>query len=257
MSLLLPENRLLATLPQADFDRLAALMTDVTFGHKDVLYRAGGAIDAVYFPRSGALSAVVGMADGAAVEVGFIGREGVTGMAAAFGATRSHEQVFCQLAPCACRTMPAGAFAAEVAAGGPLRDAVCGYLRGVLTAAAQMTACNALHPADARCARWLLMCRDRAGADAFPLTHEVLATMLGVRRATVTEQAGLLQKAGIIAYKHGVVTVLERGRLAAAACECYAVIRDDPAPPPRPSRAGTVARSDAGSLFARAFVSHP
>ena len=122
--------------------------------------------------------------------------------------------------------MPAAEFVAEVAKGGALRAVVYRYVRGALVASARLTACNCLHSADERLARWLLMCHDRAAADEFALTHELLALMLGVRRATVTVTAGTLQSAGIIAYRHGRVTVLDRTRLEESACECYAVVRD-------------------------------
>ncbi len=233
MSTLLPENRLLAALPPPEFARLTARMTDVTFDLKGLAYRAGGPVEYVYFPRSGMMSSVVVMADGGCAEVGAIGREGMLGASVALGADRSAEQVFCQMAPCACRKMPAATFAAEVKRGGPLRDVVFGYLRAALVASARQTACNCLHSVDERCARWLLQCRDRAGADEFALTHEFLAVMLGVRRATVTVTAGSLASAGRITYRHGKVKVLDRAGLEAAACECYAVLRDafaDPTP---------------------------
>ncbi len=221
-----PENRLLAALPPPDFTRLTARMTEVTFDLKDVAYRAGGPMEYVYFPRCGMMSAVVTMTDGATAEVAAVGREGMLGASTFLGADRSAEEVFCQIAPCACRKMPAAEFAAEVAKGGPLRAVVYRYLRGVLTVSARQTACNCLHSADERLARWLLICHDRAGADEFGLTHEFLAVMLGVRRATVTVTAGSLQSAGIITYRHGKVTVRDRAGLEEATCECYAVIRD-------------------------------
>jgi CRP-like cAMP-binding protein len=226
MSTPLPENWLLSALPPHDFARLTARMTDVTFGHKDLVYRAGGPMDYVYFPVSGVLSAIVVMEDGDSAEVAGIGREGMAGVSIALGADRCHEQVFCQVVPCACRRMPAAEFAAEVGKGGALRDVVYRYVRAAMTAAARQTACNCLHSADERCARWLLQCHDRAGADEFPLTHEFLSQMLGVRRATVTVTAGSLQSAGFIIYKGGRVTVRDRAGLEGTACECYAVIRD-------------------------------
>jgi CRP-like cAMP-binding protein len=222
----MPENRFLSSLPPHEFARLTARMTDVTFGHKDVVYLPGGPIDSVYFPRSGVLSSTVVMADGATAEVALIGREGVAGVSAFLGASRSPEHVFCQIAPSDCRKWAAAEFAAEVARGGPLKDAVYGYTRGTLTASARNTACNALHSIDERFARWLLMCHDRVGADEFPLTHEFLSVMLGVRRATVSVTAASLQSAGIIAYRHGRVTVRDRAALEEAACECYPAIRD-------------------------------
>jgi hypothetical protein len=155
-------------------------------------------------------------------------------LAAFLGATHSAVHVYCQIAPCVCRKWAAAEFVAEMAAGGALRDVVYGYARGALAAPARMTACNALHPIDQRAARWLLACHDRVGADEFTLTHEFLSVMLGVRRATVSATAGALQGAGLIAYKHGRVRVIDRPGLEAAACECYAAIRDafaTPGPP--------------------------
>ncbi|VTS00629.1 Transcriptional regulator, Crp/Fnr family OS=Chroococcidiopsis thermalis PCC 7203 GN=Chro_4925 PE=4 SV=1: HTH_Crp_2 [Gemmata massiliana] len=220
------ENRLLASLLPADRARLLARTTEVTFGHRDVVYSAGGAMEYTYFPRAGVLSAVVLMEDGAGAEVAGIGPEGVAGVSTALGADRSNELVLCQVAPCPCHRMSAAEFAAEVAKGGAVRDAVHRYVRAALTVSARQTACNCLHPADERCARWLLQCHDRAAADEFPLTHEFLSQMLGVRRATVTVVAGTLQTAGLITYKNGVVRVRDRGGLEGAACECYAAIRN-------------------------------
>ncbi|OWK40345.1 Crp/Fnr family transcriptional regulator [Fimbriiglobus ruber] len=232
MAISRPENRLLAALPADDRTRLIARMADVTLGHKDLLYRAGGPIDYVYFPRSGVLSAVVVMNDGQYVEAAAIGLEGMVGVTACLGADRSIEQVFCQVFPAECRKMPAAAFVAEVARDGAFRDIVYAYLRGTLAAAAQSTACNCLHSVDERCARWLLMCQDRFGGDDFPLTQEFLAAMLGVRRATVTVTAGALQSNGFITYRHGRVRVVDRAGLEKVACECYHAIRNAFAPAP-------------------------
>lgn len=220
-----PENRLLAALPPADLARLAARMTDVTLGHREGLYAAGGAIEHVYFPRSGVVSAVLAMGDGAAAEVAAVGSEGMVGVSSILGAVTSREEVFCQVHPAECRRLPVAEFVAAVATCGRLRDVVHGYARAALAASAQYIACNCLHPIDRRCARWLLQCHDRVGRDDFPLTHEFLATMLGVRRATVTDAAGGLQRAGLISYRHGRVRVLKRTELEAEACECYPVLR--------------------------------
>ena len=221
-----PENRLIAALPEAEVTRLTARMTDITFGHKDVLYRPGLPIDYVYFPRSGVLSAVVSMSDGASVEVAAIGREGMIGASVALGGRVSAEHVFCQVHPAECLRMSVEEFAGEIRRRLPLREVVNGYLRASLTASARQTACNCLHSVDERCVRWLLQCHDAVGEDEFPLTHEFLSVMLGVRRATVSVSAGNLQSAGMISYKHGRVTVLDRARLEEATCECYRVIHD-------------------------------
>jgi CRP-like cAMP-binding protein len=221
-----PGNRLLSALPPADQARLTARMTDVTFGHKETVYLPGGPLDYVYFPRSGMLSATVVMADGTSAEVAVIGREGMAGVSSCLGATRCPEDVYCQIAPCVCGRLPAADFVAAVERGGPVREAAHAYVRAALTASARMTACNALHPVDERAARWLLMCHDRVGADEFPLTHEFMAVMLGVRRATVTTTAASLQSAGVIRYRQGRVTVLDRAALEDAACECYRAVRE-------------------------------
>lgn len=225
MSSSMPENRLLGALPPAEFARLTARMTDITLGHKDLLYRAGGPIEHVYFPRTGVLSAVVVMLDGQAVEAMVIGKEGMAGASVVLGGDRSTEQVFCQIPPSECRKMRATEFAAEVAKTGPLRDIVFGYIRAAMTVSARQTACNALHTVEERCVRWLLMCHDRAESDEFKLTHDFLATMLGVRRATVTVTAGALQSAGLLTYRHGKVKILDRSELEEATCECYQSIR--------------------------------
>jgi CRP-like cAMP-binding protein len=220
------ENRLLAALATSDYTRITARMTNVTFGHKEVAYLPGGTIDFVYFPTSGVVSATIVMLDGQLAETAVIGREGLLGLTAFLGASRSPEQVFCQIAPADCRKMPVADFTAEVAKGGRFTEVIHAYTCGVLLASAQCTACNALHSIDERFARWLLMCHDRVGADEFPLTHEFLSIMLGVRRATVSVTAASLQSAGMIAYRHGKVTIRDRSALEEAACECYLAIRD-------------------------------
>ncbi len=219
-----PENRLLSALPPDDFARLTARMSESTFGHKELIYRAAGPMHFVYFPRSGVLSNVVISDDGQMVETAAIGRDGMIGVSAAIGAEKSFEQVFCQVYPSECRKFAATEFVAEMARGESLHQVVNAYLRATLKISAQQTACNALHSVDQRCARWLLMCRDSMGVDEFNLTHEFLAVMLGVRRATVSVAASNFQTAGVIAYRHGKVKVLDRPRLEDSACGCYAII---------------------------------
>lgn len=228
------ENRLLAALPGKDFDRLTARATTVPFGVRDLVYRTRGPMDHVYFPLDGVFSDIVTMDDGSAVEVGTTGSEGMLGAPLALGADRSPIQVFCQVAGRA-RRVPADDFLAEVGRPGPLADLVRRYQLALFTTAAQGVACNRLHGIDERCARWLLMTHDRVGADTFHLTQEFLALMLGVRRASVTVAAGMLQRAGVIDYTRGKITVTDRARLEAASCECYRVVRgafDRLLPPP-------------------------
>ena len=223
---MLAENRLLAALPQDDYARLAARAVEVSFGLRDVMCRAGGPLDHVYFPRSGIASTILVMQDGRCAEVTVVGNEGMIGLTAALGETVVKAQVICQI-PCAALRVPAAAFAAEAERDGRLRSVVRRYVRDVIVTTSRLAACNSLHAVVERCARWLLMTHDRVGGDEFPMTQEFLSWMLGVRRATVTLAAGTLQKAGIIAYRHGQVRVLDRERLEAAACECYRAVRDE------------------------------
>jgi CRP-like cAMP-binding protein len=221
-----PENRLLAALPKPDFDRLVARMEDVSLAVPDVLYRANGPIDHVYFPRIGVISMVIKMEDGGTVEVGTVGNEGMIGIPALLGADRSPTDVFCQI-PCETRRMRVAAFEEEIRRDGPFRLRVQRYAQSLLNQVSQTAACNRLHSIEERCARWLLISHDRVQADEFPLTQEFLAIMLGVRRSGVTVAAGILQKAGMIRYTRGRIAILDRAALEDASCECYRVVQDD------------------------------
>lgn len=150
MSSPLPENRLLSSLPPAEFARLTARMSDVTFAHRELLYQAGRVIDHVYFPRSGLLSFTLSMADGATAEVGTVGYEGMAGGMLFLGEDRSPEDVLCQIGPCHCRRMRAADFVAELDTDGPLRAAVRWFIRADRVVSARLTACNALHGVEER-----------------------------------------------------------------------------------------------------------
>lgn len=223
----LPENGLLATLPPADRDRLARHSNEVTLARGDVVYRANGPIEHVYFPRAGILSMVIDMEDGGTVEVGTIGREGMAGLPAFHGAGSSPARIYCQVPPCVCRRVPVDVFRVEAIRPGPLQAAINRFAEITFTLSAQSVACNRLHPVEERLARWLLITHDRVGGPELNLTQQILSEMLGVRRASVTTAAGTLQRAGLIAYRRGKVTVLDRAGLEAAACECYRVVQSE------------------------------
>lgn len=220
------ENRLLASLPGKEYDRLAARMTTVGFGVRDLLYRSHGPVDHVYFPLNGVFSQIVVLQDGSAVEVGTVGHEGLIGLPVFLGDPVSPVQVFCQV-PGHARRLSAADFRAEAGPGGPLHVLAQRYTLAHGAMVSQSVACNRLHSIDERCARWLLMTHDRVGADQFGMTQEFLAMMLGVRRASVTVAAGMLQKAGLIEYTRGKITVRDRPRLEAASCECYRTVKDE------------------------------
>lgn len=169
------------------------------------------------------ISVVTVMRDGTQIEVVTVGREGLTGSQALLDGATATSLTWCQVSGEAYRA-PFDRFAALCQKHSALRELVERYLSAQLDVLAQSIACNRLHYVSQRCARWLLMTHDRVGRDEFPLTHEVLATMLGVRRAGVSIAAAALQQSGCISYARGRFTIVDRGALEAAACECYAAI---------------------------------
>jgi CRP-like cAMP-binding protein len=220
-------NKLLSALPHADRQRISSSLTTVPAPFKHVFYKQDGTIDDVYFPCSGAWSLTKTMEDGGTAEVGTVGHEGMIGSAVFFGDRQAHTQAIVQIAgdvdPF---RMPVAAFMAEMELRGAFFNRVIRYHQAQAVQVQQTTACNALHPAEQRCCRWLLMTRDRVGSDELKLTHEFLAIMLGVRRPTVTIIAGTLEKAGIIANgSRGTITIADRAKLEAASCECYASVK--------------------------------
>jgi CRP-like cAMP-binding protein len=221
-------NALLAALPPEVQGVLLDGASIVHLAQRRVLWEPGERADAVYFPVSGVISLVTVMSDGDMVEVATVGREGMVGLHHFLGsASMPNIRAICQVEGDALE-VDAGRFrSASAAAPGPLHDLVERYALTVQVATAQEVACNRLHPLEMRCARWLLTTRSQVGADEFGLTQEFLAEMLGVRRATVTIAAGMLQKAGLIRYRRGWIEILDPAGLESAACECFAVIRDE------------------------------
>lgn len=220
------ENWLLAALPRAEYERLLPRLEPVTLGFRQVLFEAGQALRYVYFPRDCVLSLVTPMADGRAVEVGAVGQEGMAGLPVFLGAGAAAGTCIAQVPGSALR-MRAGALRERAEGGGRLPALLCRYAHYLLAQVAQSAACNRLHGGAERLCRWLLMTQDRVGADQFPLTQEIMAQMLGLRRPTVSLVAGALQRAGLIRYRRGKLTVLDRPGLEAAACECYAAVRKE------------------------------
>jgi CRP-like cAMP-binding protein len=163
------------------------------------------------------------MEDGAIVEVGTIGNEGFVGLPLSLGGRAEPHQCVCQV-PGESLRMPAAAFVAELSSNVALRQVVNLYTQAYYTQVTQSTACNRLHPVEMRLARWLLMTHDRLDGDILNLTQEFIADMLGVRRASVSIVAAVLQQAGIIRYRRGVVQILNREALEEASCECYGIV---------------------------------
>jgi CRP-like cAMP-binding protein len=178
----------------------------------------------VYFPIDCVVSVVTTMSDGSAIETGTVGREGMCGAQVALGSRDTAGRWFCQIPGLAYR-LGAPAFVAQYQRDEDLRAIVGRYLDAVIIVLSQQAACNRLHLVAERCARWLLETHDRVGSDEFPLTHEALATMLGVRRAGVSIAAAALQSAGYISYRRGRFAIRDREGLRSAACECYDATR--------------------------------
>jgi CRP-like cAMP-binding protein len=217
-------NLLLAALPPADLRRFERDLDLVPLRLKEFLHRPGDAIDYVYFPGAGGFCSELTLLEtGEMVEVATIGREGMVGVFAAQDGHLAPSVAMVQAATDTCYRLQADVFQREIAYAGALSALVARYAHAHVATIMLATACNAVHTVEQRLARWLLMAHDRVGRDEFPLTQEFVAMMLGVARPTVTIVAGSLQKAGLITYRRGVIVILDRKGLEAAACECYRV----------------------------------
>ncbi len=189
------------------------------------IYEPEKPIEDVYFPLNCVLSVVSLMNDGSQIEIGTIGREGMSAFPLLMGASATANNAYCQVPGNAVR-IEANVFRELEATNGGFRQLLDRYLQGYVNMLGQLAACNRLHSIYERCARWLLMSHDRVDYDEIPLTHEYLAMMLGTGRSGVTIAAATLQQAGFIRYAHGKITILDRHGLEGVACECYEVARE-------------------------------
>jgi len=219
-------NVLLDSLPWESRDRLAPRLERLSLAVRHPVYEPGGPIPHVYFPLDSIISLVAVLADREEVEVLTVGREGMAGMPVFWGTVTIPTKAYCQI-PGEAYRVSAGVFRSEVDRGGELPGLFLRYTQAAFNQVAWSAACNRVHPIEQRCARWLLMTHDRVGRDDFELKQELLAEMLGVRRAGVSAAAGALQRAGHIRYARGRICVVNRTGLESAACECYRVIRDE------------------------------
>jgi CRP-like cAMP-binding protein len=220
------DNRLLGLLPRGDYERLRPHLQPIPLEYRKSLYRAHKPIGFVYFIETGVGSLVNTMANGQAAEVGTIGNEGVVGLPLLFGDDRAPTSVYVQV-PGAGLRMKASLFTKELARSATMRAVMHRYAHAVFNQVAQSAACNQFHSLEQRCCRWLLMTHDRMQSDEFLLTQEFLAMMLGVQRTGVTAAAGALQRAGLIRYKRGNVTIIDRRALKDRSCECYGISKTE------------------------------
>ena len=217
-------NRLLASLPAADRERVRSVLMPVSCPAQHVLLKPGETLRTIYFPGDGAYSITQTMRSGRTVEVATVGNEGFIGMNALFGGERWLVGALVKIPDSSAQAMSILAFRREMNRRGPFARLINRYAQEFVTSLMRSAACNALHSADERCARWLLTTRDRTGRSEFPLTQAFLAAMLGVRRATATLSIGALRRARLIDYRHRHVIILDRAGLESASCECYAVL---------------------------------
>jgi CRP-like cAMP-binding protein len=215
-------NRLLGLLLPRDYQRLRPHLHRIPLEYRQSLYRANRPIEFVYFIESGVGSLVNTMKNGDAAEVGTIGNEGVVGLPIVFGDNRAPTNVYVQV-PGAGLRMKATQFKKELARSASMQAVMLRYAHAFFNQVAQSAAGHQFHSLQQRCCRWLLMTHDRMQSDEFLLTQEFLAMMLGVQRTGVTIAASALQRAGLIRYTRGNVTILNRRGLMYRSCECYGV----------------------------------
>ncbi len=217
---------MLQYLPPDDRRRLETQAERVSLALNQVLYWPDEPIAHVWFPIDAVVSLLTLLGAGDSVEAGLVGREGVIGLPLFLGAETTHGRAVCQVPGEAWR-LPAAAFRAAAGPEGPLRARLLRYTQTLFQQVAQTSGCNRVHAHEERCARWLLQLHGRVPGDAFRLTQEYLALMLGLARPSVTLVMGALQRAGLVAYHRGALTLLDRAGLEAAACECYAITRTE------------------------------
>jgi CRP-like cAMP-binding protein len=217
-------NSLLASLSPQYSAHLLTRLKPVSFGPKEVLYEPDEVPKFAHFMTSGVASIVASMANGGTAEVGIWGKEGLVESFHLLGGGRMPTRCFIQVSGTALR-MPYRDLLKEFQESDELREAVLQCVQSQAFILCQLAACNRLHEAEERLARWFLMVRDRMESDTFYLTQDFLATMLGSRRTTVTAAAGELQRKGFIRYSRGRIFVVDPGALETEACECYATVR--------------------------------
>jgi CRP-like cAMP-binding protein len=219
-------NQLLAALPKKEYQLLKRHLEEVPLVFGEVLYRPNVLITDVYFPNSGIVSLLAGVKERSTLEVGFVGNDGLVGLAVFLGVNSSLNRAVVQGAGSAMK-MKATIFRKQCSNGSALPGLLQRYSHSVLTQITQYAVCNQFHAVDERLARWLVMTNDRMGGDEFQLTQEFLSNMLGVRREGVSVAAGNLQKRKLISYSRGRLKILDRRGLEATSCGCYEIIRDE------------------------------
>jgi CRP-like cAMP-binding protein len=220
------ENQLLRALPPAVYQRWQSSLEQVNLPLGQVLYESGGVLSHIYFPTSAIVSLLYVMEDGASAEIAVVGNEGVVGISLFMGGESTPSRAVVQSAGIGFR-MKAAPLKDEFERSGPVLRLLLRYTQALITQMSQTAVCNRHHSLDQQLCRWLLLSLDRLQGDELIMTQELIANMLGVRREGVTEGALKLQKAGLIRYSRGRITVLDRTGLEHRSCECYAVVKKE------------------------------
>jgi len=217
-------NKLLASLPKEDFQLLIPHLSSVQLAQGAVLAEPGVDVDHAYFPLSGAVSLLVVMRNGKAIETGTVGREGVVGAMSGIGPCKWQVRAIAQL-PMFAGKIPSIEFRKAVSSSKAIADLCLRSNEGLLTQARTVAACNAEHGLEARLCRWLLQARDAAESDTILVTHDFLAEILGVRRTSVTEMANTIAAIGGIICSRGFIKIIDLEVVKALSCECYETMR--------------------------------
>jgi len=220
------QNRLLAALPNDEYQRLLPELGNVSFALGEVVYEFGGQLDYVYFPTTAIVSLLYTMENGSSAEMGLTGNDGVVGIALFMGGGTMPNRAVVQSAGRAVK-MKARVLQNEFAKGGKFQYLLLRYTQALITQISQTAVCNRLHSVEQQLCRWLLLSHDRLNNDELIMTQELIAGMLGVRREGVTVAAGRLQDAGAISYVRGHIKILDRPRMEETVCECYRVVKDE------------------------------
>jgi CRP-like cAMP-binding protein len=221
-------NQLLAALSAAELKRMSKHLEHVPMALGEVVYESGRHLDHVYFPADCIVSLLYVLENGASAEIAVVGYEGVVGVSIFMGGETTPSRAVVQSAGTAYR-LPGQIIKNEFIRGGTVPHLMLRYTQSLITQMAQTAVCNRHHSVDQQLCRWLLLSIDRLPTPEIITTQELIANMLGVRREGVTEAAGKLQKAGVISYRRGHISVLNRPKLEEMSCECYEVVRRETA----------------------------
>lgn len=228
MTALIPpiKNHLLAALVNTHYQHLVPHLERIDLAHGDIIYLQGGNIEKVYFPETAVVSLLSTLENGATTEVGLVGREGMVGLAVFLGGALTPQEAVVQLAGSA-MVMKAAVLREELKVGSPLQLLLLRYTRSFLLLMSQSVACSQHHSLEKRYARWLLAMHDYSESDTLKLTHAMVSSMIGTRRAGVTMASLALKERKLIDAGRGWVKILDRAGLEKVACECYSIIHNE------------------------------